>query len=74
MIGFHEPLSPTHPKLWAIETETMLLVAEHALVDAESAWYSYPCPGTAADYLEALVEVVDLLDFYGHLPRLVVAA
>ncbi len=59
---------PLDAELWEIEAEADLLAAELALVDAESAWYRNPTPETAADYLDAVAEVIDLHTLYGYGP------
>ena len=55
----HVP-EPTVAELRAIEAEEELLMAELALVDAETAWHSRPSLDTAAGYLAALTLVLDL--------------
>ena len=57
---------PSDAELWAIEAEAELLAAELALVDAEAAWYRRPDPNTAAEYLAAVGEVLDLHSLYGY--------
>lgn len=66
MRSIEELTGPSDADLWAIEAEADLLAAELALVDAEAAWYAHPGPETAADYLAAVTEVVDLHDLCAH--------
>lgn len=59
-------VTPTDVELWAIEADADLLSAELALVDAETDWYRSPGPETAAAYLAAVAEVLDLHELYGY--------
>lgn len=51
---------PSDDEIWAIEAESELLEAEVALVDAEAAWLAEPSPRSAAEYVQALLDVVDV--------------
>ncbi|MEM9654011.1 MAG: hypothetical protein AAGA65_18100 [Actinomycetota bacterium] len=59
---------PTDHELWAIEADAELLVAELALVEAETALFARPGNATTAAYLRALLDVVDLHDFTDDWP------
>lgn len=70
---FAELADPTDEELWAIEADGELLAGELALVDAECAWFAQPGPDTAADVLQAVIDLVDLHDLCTHEPAGAVA-
>ncbi len=63
MTWLDEIPEPTDAELSAIEADGDLERAEVALVDAEAALFARPNNATAAAYLQALLDVVDLHDF-----------
>jgi len=54
---------PSDDELWAIELEGDVLDAELRLVDAEAELAAEPRSSSVAEYLRALLDVVDLHDF-----------
>jgi hypothetical protein len=54
---------PNAAELWAIEADAGVLLAELALVDAETALFARPSNAAASTYLRALLDLVDLHDF-----------
>ncbi len=63
MSWLDEISEPSDSELFAIEAEDELLAAELTLVEAETALLARPGNATAAAYLQALLDVVDLHDF-----------
>lgn len=66
MTWLDRTIEPTETELWAIEAEAQELAAELTLAGAEAAFYERPNADTAAAYVRALLDLVDLHDFAGH--------